>query len=135
MLTLTPTNKLRHLVLIDEAWRLTDTKSGSKIIRSLIKEGRGYGLAVALASQDITDFPKDVLDNAGTVIVFGSNSKDYIESIARYMKLNEDEKEKMTWLKTGEALIRITGDPRPIWVKIIPESMEAQSIVSKAENR
>jgi len=135
MLTLTPTNKLRHLVLIDEAWRLTDTKSGSKIIRSLIKEGRGYGLAVALASQDITDFPKDVLDNAGTVIVFGSNSKDYIEAVARYMKLNEEEEERMTWLKTGEALIRITGDPRPIWVKIIPESMEAQSIVSKAENR
>lgn len=122
MLTLTPTNKLRHLVIIDEAWRLTDTKAGSKIIRGLVKEGRGYGLAVALASQDISDFPKDVLDNAGTVIVFGSNSKDYIETVAKYMKLNDDEKERMTWLKIGEALIRITGDPRPIWVKIIPEN-------------
>ncbi|OYT61050.1 MAG: hypothetical protein B6U75_00155 [Desulfurococcales archaeon ex4484_217_1] len=135
MLTLTPTNKLRHLVLIDEAWRLTDTKSSSKIVRSLVKEGRGYGLAVALASQDITDFPKDVLDNAGTIIVFGSNSKDYIEAVAKYMKLNEEEKERMTWLKTGEALIRITGDPRPIWVKIIPENMETRNIITKVENR
>jgi len=126
MLTLTPTNKLRHLVIIDEAWRLTDTKAGSRIIRSLVKEGRGYGLAVALASQDISDFPKDILDNAGTVIVFGSNSKDYVETVAKYMKLNDDEKERMTWLKIGEALIRITGDPRPVWVKIVPENMEYQ---------
>lgn len=123
MLSLTPTNGLRHFVIIDEAWRLMESRNGAKIIKSLIKEGRGYGLAVALASQDITDFPKEVVDNAGTVIVFGSNSKDYIESVAKYMKLNDEEKERMTWLKVGEALIRIVGDPRPIWVKVNPEPL------------
>ena len=126
MLTLTPTNSIRYLVILDEAWRLMDTHSSRKIVKTLVKEGRGYGLAVALASQDITDFPKEILDNAGTLVVFGSNSKDYIESISKYMKLNEAEKEKITWLKTGEALIRIVGDPRPLWVKISPEKMEVQ---------
>ncbi len=126
MLTLTPTNNIRYLVILDEAWRLMDTHSSKKIVKTLIKEGRGYGLAVALASQDISDFPKEILDNAGTLVVFGSNSRDYIESISKYMKLNETDKEKITWLKTGEALVRIVGDPRPLWVKISPEIIDTQ---------
>ncbi len=126
ILTLTPTNTIRCLVILDEAWRFMDTRSGAKIIKSLVKEGRGYGLAVALASQDISDFPKEILDNAGTIAVFGSNSKDYIESVSKFMKLNETEKERMSWLRTGEVLIRIIGDPRPLWVKIRPELVETQ---------
>jgi len=122
MLSLPPTSSLRCFLVLDEAWRILRSSEGRDLIIKLIKEGRAFGISLVLSSQDINDFPREILDNAGTLVVFGSNSREYIDSISRYMSLTEDEKNRMMWLKVGEALIRIYGDPRPIWVKVVPET-------------
>lgn len=121
MLQLPPKGEIRGVLILDEAWRLLRKRVGEELILKLVKEGRGYGISVILASQDFKDFPREILDNAGTIVVFGSNSKPYIEEVSNYMSLNFQEKEKIMWLNVGEALVRIHGDPRPLWVRVIPE--------------
>jgi DNA phosphorothioation-dependent restriction protein DptH len=62
-------DRLRLAVILDEAHRLAKDVTLPK----LMKEGRKYGVAVVVASQNLTDFHKDVVGNAGTKIVFRTN--------------------------------------------------------------
>ncbi|HIQ03771.1 MAG TPA: DUF87 domain-containing protein, partial [Desulfurococcales archaeon] len=105
-------------IVVDEAWRILRHSKGRQTLLKFFKEGRGYGLIAIVISQDFNDIPQEILDNVGAIFAFGSHSKDYVERVAKYMNLNEFEKEKMTWLKTGEALLRLYGDPRPIWIRV-----------------
>jgi len=129
MYTLPPDEKLRGILVIDEAWRMLRCKSGRELVMKLVKEGRAFGISIVISTQDLTDLPKEILDNAGTIIVFGSNSREYIEAIASYMSLNEHDKERMLWLKVGEALVRVYGDPRPLWVRVVPENIGDEEIL------
>ncbi len=106
------------VVTLDEAWRILRKPKGRQALLRFFKEGRGYGIIAIVITQDFSDIPSEILDNAGAIFAFGSHSKDYIDKVAKYMNLNEIEKEKMTWLKTGEALLRLYGDPRPLWIRI-----------------
>ena len=63
------TRELRLAVVLDEAHRLARDVTLPKIM----KEGRKYGVAVVVASQGVDDFHRDVLNNAGTKVVFRCN--------------------------------------------------------------
>jgi hypothetical protein len=60
---------MKLAVVLDEAHRMAKDVTLPKIM----KEGRKYGVGVVVASQSADDFHKDVLNNAGTKIVFRTN--------------------------------------------------------------
>ncbi|MFJ2300056.1 helicase HerA domain-containing protein [Oerskovia paurometabola] len=60
---------MKLAVVLDEAHRMAKDVTLPKIM----KEGRKYGAGVIVASQNVDDFHKDVLGNAGTKIVFRTN--------------------------------------------------------------
>ncbi len=60
---------MRLAVVLDEAHRLAKDTT----LPRLMKEGRKYGVSVVVASQGVEDFHQQVLENAGTKIVFRTN--------------------------------------------------------------
>ena len=66
MTTWGKTDKLRLAIVLDEAHRL----SKDITLPKLMKEGRKFGIVIIVASQNNKDFHEDVLQNAGTKIVF-----------------------------------------------------------------
>ncbi len=114
-----PLAKFNKLMLVDEAWRLR--KTSPNILSALYREGRSLGIGVFSSSQLLRDLPSAVIENAHTFIVFGSQSKDYINDIRSLLSLTSKELEKLSNLKTGEAAIVLKDSKRPIWVKIVSE--------------
>ncbi|MBX5450005.1 MAG: ATP-binding protein [Thermogemmatispora sp.] len=64
-----PAERLRLAIVLDEAHRLAKDKT----LPRLMKEGRKFGIAVIVASQSLSDFHAEVLNNAGTRIIFRLN--------------------------------------------------------------
>lgn len=60
---------MRLAIVLDEAHRLARDST----LPRLMKEGRKYGVSVVVASQGVEDFHQQVLENAGTKIVFRTN--------------------------------------------------------------
>ncbi|MDX2116849.1 MAG: ATP-binding protein [Planctomycetota bacterium] len=60
---------LRLAIVLDEAHRLAKDTTLPKIM----KEGRKFGISVVVASQGLADFHPDVVENAGTKVVFRTN--------------------------------------------------------------
>ena len=62
-------DRIRLIVVLDEAHRVAKDVTLPK----LMKEGRKFGICVVVASQNAHDFHPDVLQNAGTKIMFRTN--------------------------------------------------------------
>ncbi|RAQ94730.1 ATP-binding protein [Thermogemmatispora tikiterensis] len=65
-----PTARPRLAIVLDEAHRLAKDRTLPK----LMKEGRKFGIVVIVASQSLSDFHPEILQNAGTRIFFRMNS-------------------------------------------------------------
>ena len=59
------TRRLRLMVVMDEAHKVAHLKA----VRLLMREGRAYGVAMVLASQQPSDFDDLVFSNAGSLLV------------------------------------------------------------------
>ena len=115
----TPLSKFKKLVLVDEAWRLRNINPNA--LSMLYREGRSLGIGVFSTSQLLRDLSKTIVDNSSVFVIFGSNTKEYINDIKESFNLTSRELEKISELGVGEAAIIIKGSKRPIWVKIVPE--------------
>lgn len=67
---------LGKALIVDDAWRVTRFRP----LAELIKEGRSRRAGVMLASQNPGDFPREILENVHTFLIFGSPNRDYAES-------------------------------------------------------
>lgn len=67
--------RLRRLIFLDEGHALLDDDGNSPLNR-IVKEGRKFGLGLAIGSQSPTHFSADVLVNTATVIVTGLEAAD-----------------------------------------------------------
>jgi DNA phosphorothioation-dependent restriction protein DptH len=65
-------DKLRLIVILDEAHRLAKDTSLPK----LMKEGRKFGIGIVVASQGVRDFHPAIFENAGTKLLFRTNYPD-----------------------------------------------------------
>ncbi len=98
------TDRLRLLIVLDEAHRLAKDTTLPK----LMKEGRKFGIAVVVASQNMQDFRPEVLDNAGTKVIFRTNYP-LSKRVSGYLKAPHfipDTVSKLEGLDVGHALIQ-----------------------------
>jgi len=112
--SLSETDKLRTLVVIEEAHRFAKRRSDEEEAKGAVarvedaidliaREGRKYGLNVLLVSQTIRDFTHSaatIRQNTNTKIFMRSSDRE-LEYAADYV----NDARQLTALKTGEALI------------------------------
>lgn len=100
-------NRIRYLVVVDEAHRVAPFRA----IQTMIREGRSKGLAVVLATQGPLDLPDVVAHNAQTKICFGLPDATVATKAAR--KLEPDNprlSEQIRTLGKGEAFVSFAGE-------------------------
>jgi hypothetical protein len=104
---LTPvSNRIRYVVVVDEAHRVVDFKA----IKRMIKEGRSQGLAVVLATQEPLDMQGVVGANAQTRICFGLPDAGEATKAARKMQPDNARLAKqIRTLKAGHAYVSLGG--------------------------
>ena len=95
------------LVVIDEAWRLGRILE-EHIVR-LYKEARSAGISLVAATQDPSDLPLELFNNSHGVFAFGSNDQEYVEKVAKILKLDVRERSVLRGLGVGEVLVKLHG--------------------------
>lgn len=120
--SLTTSSDIKFVVIVDEFWYLTNTGRVNPLPLTLLKLGRGYGVAFFTATQSFEDLKpntKQFVDNTGLLVIMNSPSLTYWKEVSKYVVLSDEEiNELRTFMGRGDALIRILPDPRPIPVKI-----------------
>ncbi|WP_252896948.1 helicase HerA domain-containing protein [Metallosphaera hakonensis] len=116
---------LRIGVVIDEAWTILRGEDDYGIVGDIIKRGRGHGIALLMATQNVQDLGENAdifMENFGVICFMNNGDKDYWRGIVkRYSNILESDIEnKLTFLGRGEMIVRFLGDPRPLIVSHEP---------------
>lgn len=117
MTTWGETDRLRLAVILDEAHRLAKDVTLPK----LMKEGRKFGLVIVVASQNNNDFHADVLQNAGSKVVFRLNIGE-AKKAAGFVrgKASTDLTPEIENLPVGEAFVQTAEMPRALRTRMHP---------------
>ncbi|WP_376796815.1 ATP-binding protein [Thermogemmatispora sp.] len=114
-----PAERLRLAIVLDEAHRLAKDRT----LPRLMKEGRKFGIAVIVASQSLGDFHPEILNNAGTRIIFRMN---YPESrkAASFIRAGQGSQiiERIEQLSVGRAYVQTPEMRQALIVRIGPDA-------------
>lgn len=115
-----PSQKLKRVVIIDEAWR--SSEASLYLVKRIVRESRSFGLSLILSTQSLDDIPKETLLNFGTVAVFGGSDTKYIEAVSSLLGKDADEvKELLLKLGIGQALFKLPELSSLIQVDVEPD--------------
>lgn len=128
---LAPAERLRHVLLIEEAHRLLqnvstaqDTESANprgKAVESfanMLAEIRAYGQGVLIAEQIPTKLAPDAIKNTNLKVLHRTVAADEREVMAGAMNLDEAQQRAVAALRTGQAVVYTEGADRPYLVQI-----------------
>jgi len=127
------TDDIRLVVVLDEGWKLCKDEGSLPV--AIIKEGRKYGYSLIVSTQDIIDVAEPILSNAGTVIIHRTEHPRYLNFFQRAYDLTETEISRIKNLSIGEALIKLSIDPKPFFVEIEMEVVESPENAEEIQRR
>lgn len=119
--------KFKHITLVEEAHRLLskyeygdspNKKQGVEVFSDMLAEVRKYGESLIIADQIPNKLTPEVLKNTNTKIVHKIFAKDDKEAIGNTMSLKDEQKEFMSSLDVGRAIVFSQGWDKAIQVKI-----------------
>lgn len=119
--------EFKHITLIEEAHRLLsryengdspNKKQGVEVFSDMLAEVRKYGEALIIVDQIPNKLTPEVLKNTNTKIVHKIFAKDDKEAIGNTMALEDEQKNFLSYLETGRAIISSQGFSKPIQVQI-----------------
>ena len=96
-------------VIIDEAWALTATPQGQKLIPEIARMGRAHNTALVLVSQNAGDLMRQSVTNClSTVLAFRSTQDDEITDVLSLLNIVDTPAHRATVrdLRNGECLMR-----------------------------
>lgn len=96
-------------IVIDEAWAVTSTPQGSKLVSEVARMGRSHNTALLLISQNAGDFlGESVTNSVSTKIVFKATQKEEIDDVLNYLDIEPSDlnREYVRSLSTGECLLK-----------------------------
>lgn len=96
-------------IFIDEAWALTATPQGRKLIPEVARMGRSHNTALVLVSQNADDLLEQSVTNClSGVLAFRSNQADEIESVLKLLGMPDTSAHAraVRELNNGECLMR-----------------------------
>lgn len=126
-----------HLTLIEEAHRLLakpdygdpgSKKAAVETFSDLLAEVRKYGEGLIIVDQIPNKLASEVLKNTNTKIIHKILAKDDKEAVGDAMLMNEEQKEYLSALPVGQAVIFSENTDKPINVQIkrISDTNEAE---------
>lgn len=117
----------RHITLIEEAHRVlskpepgvADSKKyGVQVFTDMIAEVRKYGESFIITDQIPAQLTPEVIKNTNTKIIHKIFSKDDKEIVGSTMSLNDKQKDYLSKMKVGEAVMFSQGWDKAVNVKI-----------------
>lgn len=117
----------RHLTLVEEAHRLLSKveygDSGSKkgaveTFTDLLAEVRKYGEGLIIVDQIPNKLASEVLKNTNTKIIHKILARDDKEAVGDTMLMDDKQKEYLSALSTGEAIVFSEQTDKPVHIKI-----------------
>lgn len=98
-------------VVIDEAWAITSTEQGARLIPSIARMGRSLNTGLILVSQNAGDFLRsedNLTNNLAVRLAFRSKDVREIDDVLQFFGLerNEGNRETIRDLRNGECLMR-----------------------------
>lgn len=116
----------QHITLIEEAHRLlTKPEVGENSKRlavqtftDMLAEVRKYGESLIIVDQIPAKLVPDVIKNTNTKIIHKIFAEDDKTEIAHAIALDDKQKEFLSKLNVGEAIVYTEGWHKPIWMKI-----------------
>lgn len=96
-------------IYVDEAWAITSTPQGAKLIPEIARMGRSHNTALVLVTQNAGDLMKEAVTNSiSTVFAFRSQVKTEIDSVLTLLnaEVHEGHRTTVRDLYNGECLMR-----------------------------
>ena len=130
---------LEHLTVVEEARnvaparRLEDPPS---VGERMISELRKFGEAMLFVAQFPSQVASEVIKNSGTRIVHRVAWPEDVRVIGDSMNLNSMQREHVTKLEVGEAIVSLARIPRPILVQVkaeVPDSDGSRDLNSATD--
>ena len=115
-------DNIELIIIIEEAHRIC--RDPRAIPVTIIKEGRKYGYAVIVVAQDLSDLAPQIIANVGTMIVHQITHPQYVRFLEKQLGLSQNEVERLRNLERGEALVKLSTDPKPFFVRVEMERVE-----------
>lgn len=121
-------NAINHLTLIEEAHRLLskympgdsmNKKQGVEMFSDMLAEVRKYGESLIIADQIPNKLTPEVLKNTNTKIVHKIFAQDDKEAIGNTMALKDEQKEHLSYLTSGRAIMMHPGLSKAVQVQIL----------------
>ncbi len=119
---------IKHLTLIEEAHRLLsrympgdsmNKKQGVEMFTDMLAEVRKYGESLIVVDQIPNKLTPEVLKNTNTKIVHRIFAQDDKEAIGNMMALKDEQKEYLSYLACGRAVLLHPGLSKSIQVQIL----------------
>lgn len=111
-LMINPKVEDKHLpkaIVIDEAWAITSTAQGAKMVLETARMGRSLNTAILLVSQNAGDFlGGSVTNSVSTRMAFRAESHDEITNVLEFFELPDTRpnREAISRLNTGQCLLK-----------------------------
>jgi len=96
-------------IVIDEAWAVTSTQQGAKLVSEVARMGRSHNTALMLISQNAGDFlGEGVTNSVSTKIAFKATQKEEIDDVLNYLDIEASDlnRDYVRSLNTGECLLK-----------------------------
>jgi hypothetical protein len=119
-----------HLTVIEEARNLAPARRAEdppSVGERMISELRKFGEAMMFVAQFPTHVAAEVVKNSGTKIVHRLAWPDDVSLIGDSLGLNQKQREHLTRLKVGEAVVGLTRIQKPILVQVRPDYQSPES--------
>ena len=119
--------QIDHITLVEEAHRLLskfepgdslNKKHGVEMFSDMLAEVRKYGESLIIADQIPNKLAPEVLKNTNTKIVHKLFAQDDKEAIGNTMALKKEQKEHLSYLEAGNAVMINPGLSKAIQIKV-----------------
>jgi len=119
--------KFRHITLVEEAHRLLtksepgdnpSRKQGVETFADMLSEVRKYGESLIIVDQIPNKLTPEVLKNTNTKIIHKIFAKDDKDAIGNTIALTDEQKNFLSNLSVGRAILNSEGFAKPVQVQI-----------------
>lgn len=96
-------------IVIDEAWAITSTPQGAKLVFEVARMGRSLNTGLILVSQNAGDFlGEGVTNSIATKMAFRAKNPDEVDNLLKFfnLELHEGNKETVRNLRNGECILQ-----------------------------
>ncbi|WP_017614902.1 ATP-binding protein [Nocardiopsis salina] len=119
--------RLPKAIFLDEAWAVTSTPEGAKLVPEVSRMGRSRNTALILVSQNAGDMLNEQVTNClSSVFAFRSSERYEVESVMSLIGVDptEDHQSVLRHLNNGECLYRdLDGRTGRIGVDLVSENL------------